>query len=50
MSEDRTAIADAEELRAAEAARDQGMLDEDDRLKPDFVSAVIDSVEAGNAE
>ena len=50
MSEDRTAIADAEELRAAEAARDQGMLDEDDRLKPDFVSAVIDAVEAGNAE
>ena len=34
----------------AEKAADKDQLDEDDRLKPEFVSAVLDAVEAGDAE
>ena len=35
---------------AADTNRDSGQLDEDDRLKPAFVRAVLDAVEAGDAD
>jgi len=39
-----------EEVKAATAAPQETSLDEDDRLKPAFVSAVLDAVGRGNAE
>ncbi len=43
-----TELPDAEIV--ANAARGESQLDEDDRLKPAFVEAVLDAVEAGDAE
>ncbi|MGY4395001.1 magnesium transporter [Sphingomonas sp. UYAg733] len=38
------------DLTPAEGEIETGQLDEDDRLKPEFVRAVLDAVEAGNDE
>ena len=36
------------ELEAPEAAIGEDRMDEDDRLKPEFIRAVMDRVEAGD--
>ena len=38
------------ETELAQAETESTQLDEDDRLKPEFVDAVLDAVEAGDVE
>jgi magnesium transporter len=46
----REAVAADETLPAADAVAPESRHDEDDRLKPEYVSAVLDAVEAGDSE